>query len=369
MNRFVIELLALEKGKAYGYHEYIFNLLNYFYQHREDIRYNQIIIWCKDTEISLFKEYDDKFEILGFSFSSYIKRFGLQTWLPLKYKLNSSDLLFSPGNTSGLIKRSKSLLTIHDLLFKRKKWLPNKFMRWQREICMPVSIHMADKIVAISKFTKDDIEHYYPFAKGKVEVIYNSMDFAKYQHPNKIEIVGDFFLAVCSNDYHKNVKTILIAFRDYCERGGTLNLVFVGNVNKSAEVEALLKSFPKEVRKRIISMSNISNEILGGLYERASCYLSASLFEGLGMPVVEAMSFGIPVILSDIAPHREVSINKGVYFAPTDSEELCSKMFDYKKGKLDYDKDIRFLFSEGNTSAKYVELINELSQGNTELTD
>ncbi len=364
MRRLVIELLALEKGKAYGYHEYVFNLLNYFYQHNDDIHYEKVIIWCKDTEVSLFKKFEDSFEIVGFHFTSYVKRFWLQTWLPAKYKLNALDLVFSPGNSSGLFKRGKSILTVHDLLFKRKEWLPNRLMRLQRELCLPISIRTADKIVAISQFTKDDLERYYPYAKGKVEVIYNSMDFNKFKKACDISAPSDYFLAVCSNDYHKNLITIIAAFKKYCEQGGLFDMVIIGNIKKSNKTWELLETFPDSIKNRIVSMENISNEKLGSLYEKASCYISASLFEGLGMPIVEAMSFGIPVLLSDIPPHREVSINKGLYFIPKDVDELAIKMLEIKKEKHKYNEDIRKIFSEENTSAKYVALFNEIFDKN-----
>ena len=118
--RFIIDLLTLEKGKAYGFHEYVFNLLNYFYNHRGDICYSKIVIWCKESEKELFSHFNDKLEIEGFKYSSYVKKHWLQTFLPFKYGLNKEDLLFSPGNISGIVRCSSEILTIHDLLFKRK---------------------------------------------------------------------------------------------------------------------------------------------------------------------------------------------------------------------------------------------------------
>ena len=61
----MIDLLSLERGKAYGFQEYIFNLLNYFYQHRGDIQFESIIIWCRKTEVYAFEQFSDKFEIEG----------------------------------------------------------------------------------------------------------------------------------------------------------------------------------------------------------------------------------------------------------------------------------------------------------------
>lgn len=356
-----IELLLIKKGVSSGYQEYVFNLLNYFYNHREEIRYDNIIIWCKDSEKEAFDSFRDCFEVRGFSFSSFYKRLYLQTILPIKEKVGGNDLVFYPGNTSGLLKRGKELLTVHDLLFKRKNWLPKRLMRIHREIFIPRSLRKADAVVAISNFTKDDIEKYYPFAKGKIHVVYNSMNFRKFGQQIKSQNCVGYFLAICSNAFHKNLSTILKGFECYCKKGGDKNLVFVGKIKNSGPAFDIYNSFPSEIRERIKTVVNIPNEELGQLYINASAYVSASLFEGLGMPVVEAMSFNLPVILSDIPPHREVSMNRGVYFNATDYEELSEKMIKLATVGCNCADKIKTVFSEENTSARYVELINRMN--------
>lgn len=358
--RLFIELLLVKKGVSSGYQEYIFNLLNYFHTHRNEILFEKVIIWCKESEKEAFDAYKDVFLIKGFEYSSYFKRLYLQTVLPIKEGLTKEDLLFYSGNTTGLIKRCKILLTVHDLLYKRKKWLPNRSMRIHREFYIPLSLRKADLVVAISKFTKNDILNYYPFAAGKIEVVYNSMDFNKFKHKEKPNENGQYFLAICSNAYHKNLQTVLKAFDKYCQKGGKNNFVFVGRISNSGLAYETYNSLTKDTRERIKIVSNISNEELGELYENAAAYVSASLFEGLGMPVVEAMSFNIPVILSDIPPHREVSFNKGLYFDAEDANGLAVFMEDLPSKKCDYANEIKMQFSEMNTSAKYVELINRL---------
>lgn len=360
MNRLVIDLLNIEKGKAYGYQEYIFNLLAYFYQHRDEILYDRIIIWCKSTAAGMFDDFKDKFEIAEFTYSSYLKRHWLQTVLPIKYRLNGEDLLFSPGNISGVIKCSKEILTIHDLLYKRKRWLPNKMMRWQRELLIPISIKKADRIIAISQFTKADIEYYYPQAKGKIEVIYNSFNFNKYNSEKIFDLGYKYFLSISTSIDYKNQKTILDAFCTYCNKGGENRLVIVSKLNKRSEAANVYNSLPQSIKNRIMWKSHISNSELGELYRGASCFVSASKFEGLGMPVVEAMSFGIPVLLSDIPPHREVSMNKGEYFEATNVVELAEKMLKIDFRKQNYSSEIRKIYSQEHTSVRYIKMFNAI---------
>lgn len=364
MNRLVIELLNLERGKAYGFQEYICNLLNYFYYHRNDINYGRIIIWCKDTEKNFFNQYEDRFEVKGYKYSSYLGRHWLQTTLPFKNKLNKNDLIFSPGNITGVVKRCRIVLTIHDLLFKRKDWLPNKLIRLQREFLVPISIKNADLIVAISKFTKEDIENYYPNAKGKIEVIYNSFNFSKYDGGTATDNVGGYFLSISMNADYKNQKSVLKAFRIYRESGGDKQLVIVGRMNPDSEASREYSRLPQIVKEHIEWKSNISNKELGSIYKGASCFISASKFEGLGMPVVEAMSFDLPVLLSDIPPHREVSMNKAIYFNPSDVEEIAQKMLAMDFVRRGYKDDVREMFSEEKTSAAYIRVFNSLASSN-----
>ena len=91
-------------------------------------------------------------------------------------------------------------------------------------------------------------------------------------------------------------------------------------------------------------------------------YVMPSLFEGLGMPVVEAMYFDLPVILSDLPVFHEVSFEKGIYFDPLDEKDLSDKMFVVQNNSFcnSYKKQVMNMYSEQNTSHKYIELFNML---------
>lgn len=357
--RLVIDLLALHKDAAYGFQQYILNILDYFYVHREEIKYDRVILVCKKSEAQMLSKYADKFEIKEYGINNYISRLGLQTYIPIKLGLTSGDLLLSPGNTSGMLKRCPEILVIHDLLFKRKE-LCNYKVCYHRKLYIPRSIKKADKIVSISNFTKTDIEHYYPNAKGKIKVIYNPVHLSKYDCDCETGIAPGYFLAISSNVNYKNQRTILKAYQKYCDKGGKKRLVIIGMKDCNSEACLEYEQLPQMIKENITWLSHVSNQELGEIYRNASCYISASKFEGFGMPVTEAMSFGLPVILSDIPTHREVSQNKGCYFAPTDVNHLVSIMLDMDFHKRNYAESIRAAYSEENTSARYVELVNEM---------
>ena len=254
-------------------------------------------------------------------------------------------------------------MVIHDLLFKRKSLFPYKLMRYQRRFYLPLSIMSADKIVAISQFTKTDIEYYYKKLCGnKVVVIYNYFNFKKY--PSVIGGVKKekLFILVCSNAVHKNTITVLKAFNRYCADNGTYDLVLVGALKEGSIACDYYEQLPDAIKKRIVMYDKIGNSLLAELYQKSSAYISASLFEGLGMPIVEAMYFNLPVILSDYPVFHEVSFGKGIYFNPLNEAELAKKMLYVQKNSINvsYKQQVLEMYSEQNTSQMYVDLFNEL---------
>jgi len=362
MHRYlVIDLLIMERGKSYGFQEYMFNLLNYFQEHRSNLLFKSIIILCKKGEESLFNNYPD-FEIYAYPYSNYFKRLWIQSLVPIKMKLNSSDVLLSPVNYSGLIKCCPTVLVIHDLLYKRRKLLKNRLMRLQREIYVPLSIQRADRVVAISQSTADDIRYYYPQAIPKLRVVHNYLNFGKFG-TSPSAIVGNYILGVSSNQYHKNLKTIIIAYDKYVKQGGWLPFVLLGSIDLKSPAGNAFSSLSESVRKRIIFRSGITNQELGCLYRDAAFYVSASLFEGFGMPIVEAMYFNLPVLLPDSPVFHEVSLERGTYFDPNNSDLLAIKLLNMDIKKKSYSDEVLKFYSESETSARYINIVNNPTGG------
>lgn len=358
IKKLVIDLLLFEKGKAYGFQEYILNLLNYLYRNRNRVLYQEIILVCQDSQKEHFSLFENKFKIIGYPCRSMRQRFYIQSYFPKQLRLNYNDLLISPGNYTGLFKCCRIILVIHDLLFKRKELLPKPLMRLQRNIFLPISINYADTIITISEFSYQDVISYYPKAKTKAVTIYNYFNFEKFQDAPESEY-HDYFLSVCSEEAHKNTITVLNAFEEYCQKGGTRNLILVGKIKDGAAVSAKLQSMNGTFSSRIITCSHISNKELASLYKGADAYISASLFEGLGMPIVEAMHFNLPVILSDIPVLHEISLEEGIYFNPLDYHNLSHILLSFNPIKRNYSEAITNKFSTQNTSERYLQEINK----------
>lgn len=360
--RLIIDVLAFEYGKSFGYQEYVFNLLDYIFEHRNDILYENIVIVCLDAQSNYFVKYCNKFMIKSYKCGSIYKRLFIQTYMPFHLKLTKYDLVLYTANYTSLVKKSSSILVIHDLLFKRKHLFPYTLMRLQREFYLPISVKLADRIVAISKFTAKDIDSYYRNCRNKIDVIYNYFNFKKY--PELYNITKDnFFISVCSAAYHKNTITILKAFDKYCLKGGEYKLLLVGALKPNTESYLYFEQMSDAVKRKIKIYDKIDNSLLAMLYAKSRAYISASLFEGLGMPIVEAMYFNLPVILSDYPVFHEVSMDKGIYFNPLDIDALMHKMFFIQNNpaySCNYKADVMGMYSEINTSSKYVDLFNDI---------
>ena len=335
-------------------------MLNYFYQNRKDLRFDEVNIICLKGQEQYFKKYSDCFHIITIAAKSLLMRFLMQSLFPFRFGLNKKDVILFTGNYSALFKRTNHVLVIHDLLFKHKTWLSNRLMRWQREFYLPISIKKADKVICISQFTEKEVLHFYPNAVGKTEVIYNYFNFEKYP-PTNCVAKENYFISVCSSAYHKNTIIVLKAFYEYVQRGGTYDLNLVGALARGSESSLFYHSMEENVKNRIKIFSKIDNVTLASLYSNAKAYISASLYEGLGMPIVEAMYFNLPVILTDDEVFHEVSMERGIYFQPTAWNQLADILQKIENDEYfnhDYKNLIIDFYSESKTSAKYVEVVN-----------
>lgn len=363
-NRLIIDALAYQKSKSFGFQEYLFNLLDYFYKHRDLMQFKQVMIVCQSSQINDFLIYEDKFDVRGYAVSNIFKRFWVQTIYPFRLGLKKNDIILFTGNFTSYFKKCSYVLVIHDLLYLRKNLLPNRLMKLQRRIFVPRSLRIADKIIAISEFTRQDILNHYKFTDpSKVIRIYNYFNFGKFT--DKQQVIDErlidvpYFLCVASAASHKNVITILRAFEKYCKRKPTINLVVVGAVQDKTPVGDFLKTIDTGVKNRISVRSGISNTEIGNLYKHCEAYITASYFEGLGMPVVEAMYFNSPLILSNLGVFREITGGKGIFFNPDSVEELTSIMINFDKKKCSCQYEILEMFSEQETSQKYIEIFNK----------
>jgi glycosyltransferase involved in cell wall biosynthesis len=225
--------------------------------------------------------------------------------------------------------REKTIVTIHDLIFKV---LPDTYPAPDRMIydwkCRR-SCRDADLIIAISKNTKKDIVRFYDIDPDKIRVVYQSVDstfwsrqsepanelFKKYNLPN------DYLLYVGSVEKRKNLELILDSLL-HLPLDLQIPLLVVGK-GKSYKKEMQQKVADLKLLKRVIWLDKLDdNNQLRALYQNARALVYPSLYEGFGLPVVEALLCKTPVITSDRSSLPEAGGPDSLYIDPENPESL-----------------------------------------------
>ncbi len=264
------------------------------------------------------------------------------TWnfwtLPKYLRKNPVDLYLTQYITPFFVSRKIKILTIiHDVSFrvfpKLIKFSDLFFLR----VLIPISLRRADKIIAVSDFTRDEIIKYYKINPEKVVCAYNAIadhfltqSFSqdelekirqKYNFPQK------FILYVGTLQPRKNIPALVEAYAKIKNQLPDIGLVlFEGSkYNYDIKIDQVIKknSLKKE---NILFPGFIAEEDKKAVIRMADCFCFPSLYEGFGIPILEAFSCNVPCIVSKIAPHLEIAGDAALFFAPENSDELAEKL-------------------------------------------
>ncbi len=229
--------------------------------------------------------------------------------------------------------RVKSVVTIHDLIFKR---FPEQYKAVDRKIYdkkFRFACEVAEKVVAISEQTKSDITEFYDIPAEKIEVVYQDCDPAYHlsvsneqatEVKEKYALPDRYILCVGTIQERKNQLRLVKAFHQLAPKEG---LVLVGKKTAySRELEDYIKKNNLEHKVRILE--NVESQDLPVIYFAASIFVYPSLFEGFGIPIIEAQNMGVPVITSTGSCFSETGGNAATYVDPMDTEALAAAMKD-----------------------------------------
>lgn len=217
-----------------------------------------------------------------------------------------------------------SIVTIHDLIFMR---FPEFYKPIDRKIYyrkVKYACTAANKIIAISQQTKHDIIEYFAVPKEKIKVIHQSVspvffsDVEKTKVKEKYDLPEKFVVSVGTLEPRKNQLTVLKAL-NYID--SEISAVFVGNpTNYSAELIQYISE--NNLENRVRFLSHVPENDLVEIYRQAELSLYISIFEGFGLPVIESMACGCPVITSNVSCLPETAGNAAVLCNPEDPEEI-----------------------------------------------
>lgn len=241
------------------------------------------------------------------------------------------DLLFCPFFIKPIAYKGKTAITMHDLYHR----VVPKAIRWDRRLYRRIFIDQstvqAHHIVAISDLTKSDTMSEYHIPDEKISVVYNGIDEAFHARTsdearkavmNKLQIpFNEFLLSVSTQHRNKNFGQLLEAISKLKAQGKNFPLVIAGNKGDDSDrLQELMTDYDLHALVKFVGF--VGNSELPALYQSAKLFVFPSLYEGFGIPLVEAMASGVPTIYANRGALPEVSAGSGYAFETT--EELMN---------------------------------------------
>ena len=241
------------------------------------------------------------------------------------YFIGKKDYIVFSFTGLGSILIPNKVMTIHDLSFlENPKWFSKGYYWWYK-LMTPLAVKTSKRIITVSEFSKNEIIRFYPFVSEKhISVIYSGPDKITFRHLTEFAIPSErFALAVSSLDPRKNFSRLTEAFKGIRD----CKLYIVGGNNR---VFTQQKSSSKQ-DNNIRYLGRVSDEGLLQLYNQALCFIFPSIYEGFGLPPIEAMCCGCPVLVSDLEVHREVCADAAIYFNPYNIEDIKNTIEQFLK--------------------------------------
>lgn len=327
-----VSCIAFDEGKS-GISDYIISVV------RIMLREHQVHLLIYHSDISLFPLRDKNLKFI--SVPDYLKKPLISMFwhlyiLPFKYNYKQFDLVFLPAGNRRLFARypANTVVTFHDL---SQFYIPEKYDKLRMayiKYIIPHYIKKAPHIYAISENTKNDMLRYYHMDPHQIKVNYNGYDPSKLQTKiSEIELrsrlgISQKYLLYIARLEHpgKNHVNLIKAFELLPDNiRQEYVLVLAGSPWSGHEViyDYANKSSCKD---RICFSGFVPNEILASLYKYASLYVFPSLYEGFGIPLLEAMASGIPVLCANRSSLPEIGGNAVLSFDPEYPTDIAAKI-------------------------------------------
>lgn len=268
-------------------------------------------------------------------------RFSWNFWaLPVYLRKNPVDVYHTQYITPFFVPRSIKIVTIvHDISFNFFPGFIKLSDLFFLKILIPMSLKRADKIIGVSKFTQQEIVRYYKIDSEKVEFVYNSIDndFLKQDLTEeqlkkvreKYNLPEKFLLYLGTLQPRKNVSHLIDAFARISKKEENLKLVICGNRsahNYDKRIDEQISV--NDIAEKIVFPGFVDEEDKVAVYKLAHVFVFPSLYEGFGIPVLEAMSQGVPVLASDIPSLKEIAEKGALYFNTASLDDFSKKLYD-----------------------------------------
>jgi glycosyltransferase involved in cell wall biosynthesis len=324
----------------------------------------------KENEYSLYTDRDPEIDVdlneeikklsLGENFKViFVKKTNRFCWnfwyLPMFLRKNPVDIFHTQYIAPFWIsKKVKLILTIHDISFNFFPEYIKKIDLFFLKTLIPRSIQRANKIVTVSESEKKNIIDFYKIPEEKVDYAYNGVDSERFSQRYseeekkkicaKYDLPRKFILYIGTLQPRKNIPILIEALKNL-----DVKLVLAGNRKAHNFDQKIDRTIEKHnLNDKVVFPGWIDEEDKVALLQSADCFVFPSVYEGFGIPVVEAMAAGIPVVCSEIPVLREIAQGAAFFCDP--------------KNSGDFTKNIRKVLTDENLRRNLVEKGKNITQ-------
>lgn len=253
-----------------------------------------------------------------------------QLTLSKELRRNEPDVLFVPSHVIPLLSKVKSVVTIHDLAYR---FFPQSYSNFDRRyinFATSVSVSKASKIIVPSHATKNDLVKLHKIDPKKIVVIplgYNEDVFNPNKDYQDSPMKRPYFFYVNRLEYRKNTQLLIDAFVLLAKERKDVDLVLAGKAGYGyVDIERKLNNLPAAIRSRIITPGYLPQYDSARYMKHALALVCPSIYEGFGLPILEAMAIGTPVIASNSSSLPEVAGDAAILLPPNNPLSWAASM-------------------------------------------
>lgn len=318
------------KLRDFGIGTYVRNLLRHL--GRMD-RTTEYVVLCYEADQPLVAQSGANFRAMLDSSPGYSLR--EQVTIPLDLRRARVDLFHAPHYVLPALTPCRSVVTIHDCIHLRfPQYLPSRFAYSYARGSLWLATHRSTRIITVSEASKRDILTYFDVPESKIDVIPNAIDERFWEMPDEDEIrrvreryqLHDPFVLYAGNiKPHKNVERLIEAFQMVRSSGHDVKLLVIGDeVSRHGTLRRAVHRH--QLHQYVRFLGFVPDQTLAVLYRLATVFVFPSLYEGFGLPPLEAMASGTPVITSNVSSLPEVVGDAALLIDPYDPRAIAEAM-------------------------------------------
>ena len=259
------------------------------------------------------------------------------------------DMLHCTSNTAPIRCKVPLILTLHDIIFLEPRDKSNKSlyqnMGWRyRRFVVPKILKKCKRIITVSEFELNNIITKLDIPEEKMVMIYNGfnewfrpVEDTELVYQQYIEESGYFFF-LGNTDPKKNTERTLIAYSKYLEKSDVKRKLLMADLDRNFLDDIVERNHIENIKDQIVIPGYINNADLPYIYNNAFAFLYTSLRESFGIPLLEAMACGTPVITSNTSSMPEIGGSEVLMVNPQNTNEITEKMLLLEKDKTLYQK-------------------------------